>query len=92
MWAAQGKIKAKYNINDEREALFGAIKKWTEEVGTKSFLSGDKPNLGDLCVYACIKAIEGLDTHKDLMENTAVGPWYQRVEQAIGDSSCIKAE
>lgn len=92
MWAAQGKIKKKYNIDDERTALFTAIKDWTNEVGKKPFVGGDKPNLGDLSVYACIRAIKGLDAHKDLLDNTEIGPWYQRVEQAIGNSTCVKAE
>merc|ERR1711871_1288476 len=29
MWAAQGKIKKKYNIDDEREELYAALKLWT---------------------------------------------------------------
>ena len=92
MWAAQGKIKKKYNITDERAALFAALKDWSSEVGEKPFLSGNTPNVGDLCVYACIRAIEGLDAHKDLLANTGIGPWYTRVEHAIGASSCVKAE
>lgn len=92
MWAAQGKLKKKYNITDERAALFLALKDWTTEVGDKPFLSGNQPNLGDLCVYACIRAIEGLDAHKEIMEVDAVASWYYRVEHAIGASACVKAE
>ncbi|KAM3573204.1 hypothetical protein VYU27_004807 [Nannochloropsis oceanica] len=92
MWAAQGKIKKKYNITDERAALFAALETWSSEVGNKPFLSGSTPNVGDLCVYACIRAIEGLDAHKDLLANTGIGPWYTRVEHAIGASSCVHAE
>jgi microsomal prostaglandin-E synthase 2 len=92
MWAAQGKIKKKYNITDERAALFAALEDWSSEVGDKPFLSGNTPNVGDLCVYACIRAIEGLDAHKDLLANTGIGPWYTRVEHAIGASSCVQAE
>lgn len=33
-------------------------------MGSKPFLAGEKPNLGDLAVYACIRAIEGMDAHK----------------------------
>lgn len=92
MWAAQGKIKKKYNITDERAALFAALKDWSSEVGDKPFLSGNQPNVGDLCVYACIRAIEGLDAHKDLLANTEISGWYTRVEHAIGATSCVKAE
>ena len=92
MWAAQGKIKKKYNITDERAALFAAIKDWVSEVGDKAFLGGKVPNMGDLAVYACIRAIEGLDAHKELMAETEIGEWYVRVENAIGASACVKAE
>ncbi|CAM9598355.1 unnamed protein product [Choristocarpus tenellus] len=65
MWAAQSKIKKKYNIVDEREALFVALKDWTDALeGSGPFVGGQSPNLGDLCVFGCIKAIEGLDTHR----------------------------
>jgi microsomal prostaglandin-E synthase 2 len=92
MWAAQGRLKKKYSITDERAALFSALEGWVTELGDKPFISGDRPNLGDLCVYACIRAIEGLDAHKDILSNTGVGPWYHRVEVAIGPSACVKAE
>lgn len=92
MWAAQGKIKKKYNIADERTALFDALQRWTREVGEKPFLGGTQPNVGDLGVYACIHAIEGLDAFKDLMANTDISEWYTRVEHAIGASSCVRAE
>ena len=89
MWAAQGKIKKKYNIDNEREALFKALEDWTNALGDKPYCGGKVPNLGDLAVYGCIKAIEGLDTHKDILQHTKVGPWYQRVQEAVGPSSCI---
>lgn len=81
MWAAQGKIKKKYNIEDEREALFSAIKDWTDalEHVKGPFIGGDRPNLGDLCVFGCIKAIEGLDTHKDVLALDGVGVWYEQM-------------
>ena len=81
MWAAQGKIKKKYDIDDEREALYAALKNWTDalESGKGPFMGGDKPNLGDFCVFGCIKAIEGLNTHKDVLSREGVAPWYQRM-------------
>lgn len=85
MWAAQGKIKKKYNIDDEREALFSALKDWTDALeGAKGpFIGGDRPNLGDLCVFGCIKAIEGLDTHKDVLARDGVAPWYQNMVSTL---------
>lgn len=91
MWAAQGKLKKKYNIDDERTALFHALDEWVSAMGDKPFLGGKVPNLGDVAVYGCIKAISGLDTHRDVLEHTKVGPWYQRVQEAVGSSSCTNA-
>ncbi|CAM9571821.1 unnamed protein product [Ectocarpus sp. 6 AP-2014] len=85
MWAAQGKIKKKYNIDDEREALFSAIKDWTDALGEVDgpFFGGDRPNLGDLCVFGCIRAIEGLDTHKDVLARQGVRAWYQSMVSTL---------
>lgn len=85
MWAAQGKIKRKYGIDDEREALFKALKEWTDalEVAPGPFIGGEKPNLGDLCVFGCIAAIEGLDTHRDVLARDGVATWYTRMKAVL---------
>lgn len=85
MWAAQGKIKKKYNIDDEREALFSAITDWTDALAKAEgpFVGGDRPNLGDLCVFGCIKAIEGLETHKDVLARDGVDSWYQSMVSTL---------
>eukprot|EP00931_Biecheleriopsis_adriatica_P119041 TRINITY_DN94330_c0_g1_i1.p1 TRINITY_DN94330_c0_g1~~TRINITY_DN94330_c0_g1_i1.p1 ORF type:complete len:260 (-),score=57.92 TRINITY_DN94330_c0_g1_i1:61-819(-) len=83
MAAAHGKIKKKYGMEDEREALFGAVEAWTEEVGSKDFRGGDKPDLADLAVFGCIRGISELPLHKELAEHKAFGPWYSRVESAL---------
>lgn len=85
MWAAKGKIKKKYGIDDERKALFSAIERWTAALeGTSGpFIGGDKPNLGDLCVFGCIRAIEGLEAHKDVLARDGVGPWYQEMKTVL---------
>lgn len=51
MWLAQGKIKKKYGIEDERKALHACVAKWTDAVGPNDFLGGAGPNLADLCVF-----------------------------------------
>lgn len=86
MWAAQGKIKKKYNIDDERQALFTAINHWVESVGDKPFLTGDKPSMADCAVYGCLRSIRDLQTFTEVMEQTAIGPWYKRMEAAVGES------
>ena len=64
MWAAQGKIKKKYGIDDEREALFSALDIWLDEVGTKQFHGGDQPDIADIYTYETIRALHGMDTRR----------------------------
>jgi microsomal prostaglandin-E synthase 2 len=94
MWAAQGKIKKKYNITDERAALHAALGDWAAQVsgpGKAPFLGGAVPNYGDVAVYACLRAIEGLDAWKEIMAgNEAVAAWYGRVEHAFGASGGVR--
>lgn len=39
-------------------------------------------DLSDLAVYGVLSAIEGCDAFQDLLENTKVGPWFQRMKEA----------
>ena len=80
MWAAQGKIKKKYGIDDEREALQIAIDEFLHELGDKKFICGDKISFGDICVYGCLRAIRGLDTYNDIVNSSGIGTWYERVK------------
>jgi len=56
MWAAQGKIKKKYNIEDERKAMFTAVYQWADAVEGSvggPFQGGAVPSVADLCVFGC---------------------------------------
>ena len=70
-----------------RSALYDALLHWMGEVGPKPFAGGDHPHLGDIAVFGAIKAIEGLETHTDILQNTAVGDWYRRMEAIVGASA-----
>ena len=91
MWAAQGKIKKKYGIDDEREALFSALDIWLDEVGTKQFHGGDQPDIADIYTYGTIRALHGMDTHTEILEkNEKLRGWYQRMLDTVGSSSCTE--
>jgi len=93
MWLAQGKIKKKYAIEDERAALHAGIQEWlTDAVGDKPFAGGDRPNLADITVYGALKAIDRCAAYKEIMAETAVGPWYDRVNQLVepGNSCTLR--
>ena len=85
MWAAQGKIKKKYNIDDERQALYAAVNHWVTSVGDRKFLTGDHPTMADCAVYGCLRSIRDLQTFQEVMAETQMEPWYKRMEQVIGE-------
>ena len=92
MWAAQGKIKKKYDIDDERVALFDALYKWADAVdASKSeFFGGGSPSVADLCVFGCIRAIDGLDTHTDVVSDPRIQAWYDAMVKVVGASSNLE--
>eukprot|EP00285_Hemiselmis_virescens_P007022 CAMPEP_0173393482 /NCGR_PEP_ID=MMETSP1356-20130122/22132_1 /TAXON_ID=77927 ORGANISM="Hemiselmis virescens, Strain PCC157" /NCGR_SAMPLE_ID=MMETSP1356 /ASSEMBLY_ACC=CAM_ASM_000847 /LENGTH=314 /DNA_ID=CAMNT_0014351503 /DNA_START=223 /DNA_END=1167 /DNA_ORIENTATION=+ len=87
MWLAQGKIKKKYAIEDEREALKECIGDWVKGLGEKSFMGGDQPNLADLAVFGTMRAVEGSPTQAFVMMETELAPWYERMMLQVGDRS-----
>mmetsp|Transcript_95198 Transcript_95198/g.269444 ORF Transcript_95198/g.269444 Transcript_95198/m.269444 type:complete len:255 (+) Transcript_95198:68-832(+) len=83
MAAAHGKIKKKYNMVDEREALFGAVDTWVTAVGSKPFRGGDRPDLADLAVFGCVRGIGHMPLHGALAAHRGFGPWLGRMGQAL---------
>ena len=43
-------------------------------------------------MYGVISAIEGLDAFNDLMKNTDIGPWYQRMKQQVNSHAGAKQD
>lgn len=84
MWMAQGKIKKKYAIDDERAAAIGAINHWLQEgVGDQMYAGGERPNLADVCVFGALKAIDRTDAHAELLQQTGIKPWYDRMSTTV---------
>jgi len=92
MWLAQGKIKKKYGITDERAALRASLDRWTDAIGKSDFLGGASPNLADLCVFGTLRSIEGLETHAIVLRETQVGPWYERMAGRVGPRNGSRAD
>jgi len=93
MWAfARKKIKKKYGIEDERDALSTALDAWVKEACNSDhpFHGGDAPNVADIAVFGCIRSIEGLRTFDMVMEHDgAIRAWYSRVAVEVGKSACV---
>lgn len=93
MRLANGKIKKKYQIENEREALVQAVNKWTREgLKGRQFHGGDmKPDLADVVVYGCLRSIQDFTTFAWLLgaADRDLVTWYNRMTSEIGESSCV---
>ncbi|XP_065850637.1 uncharacterized protein [Euphorbia lathyris] len=92
MYFVSKNLKKKYNITDERAALYEAAETWVDALDGRQFLGGSKPNLADLAVFGVLRPIRYLRSGKDMVEHTRIGEWYTRMESVVGESSRIKAE
>ncbi|XWS25930.1 hypothetical protein CRYUN_Cryun27aG0109600 [Craigia yunnanensis] len=90
MYFVSKKLKKKYNITDERAALYEAAETWVDALKGRHYLGGSKPNLADLAVFGVLRPIRYLKSGKDMVEHTRIDEWYTRMENAVGESSRIK--
>ncbi|XVE63968.1 hypothetical protein DITRI_Ditri07aG0063200 [Diplodiscus trichospermus] len=91
MYFVSKNLKKKYNITDERAALYEAAETWVDALDGRNFLGGSKPNQADLAVFGVLRPIRYLRSGRDMVEHTRIGEWYSRMEKAVGESSRIKA-
>ncbi|PIN12481.1 Glutathione S-transferase-related protein [Handroanthus impetiginosus] len=91
MYFVSKKLKKKYNITDERAALYEAAETWVDALKGRDFLGGARPNLADLAVYGVLRPIRYLKSGRDMVEHTRIGDWYSRMENAVGASSRTNA-
>ncbi|CAI5739575.1 unnamed protein product [Peronospora destructor] len=90
MYLIAKRSKKKYEIDDERRALYSALSNWVDAIGDKRpFLGGNEPNMADLSVFGVVRAMHGLDTYNDIMQETNIKPWFTRMTIKVGASSRI---
>ncbi|XP_075041229.1 prostaglandin E synthase 2 [Mixophyes fleayi] len=79
------RLKSRHNLQDDvRQDLYKAANLWVSAVGKeRKFLGGAQPNLADLAVYGVLRVMEGLQSFDDMMLNTKIKPWYQRMTAAL---------
>lgn len=83
MFFANGKVKKKYNIIDERKELMATVQEWTSALGGKNFLHGDYVTAPDLFVFGVLRAIAGFETFNTLMQDAILKGWYDRVNVEV---------
>ncbi|CAL8467783.1 g7321 [Coccomyxa elongata] len=92
MWGISGRLRKKYGIEgDVRTELYQAASEWVDALGERRFHGGAEPDLADLSVFGVIRSITCTDTFMDLMHTTRIGPWYEHMMDAVGDSSRLSA-
>uniref|UniRef100_A0A914C4S8 GST C-terminal domain-containing protein n=1 Tax=Acrobeloides nanus TaxID=290746 RepID=A0A914C4S8_9BILA len=74
---------SKHNIDDERQAIYDACKKWMKAKGDRVFMGGKEPNLADLALYGAINSFVGCTAFKEMREHSDIGTWYDAVHQAV---------
>lgn len=89
MFVIGKRLKSRHHLQDDvRQDLYKAANLWVAAVGKdRKFLGGSQPNLADLAVYGVLRVMEGLQSFDDLMANTKIKPWYQRMTKAIQEPS-----
>jgi len=74
------RMKAKYDINDEKTEFLAAIDQWSDEgLADKSFYGGDKPDFVDCSVFGVLRSGDQLgivDMAKN--HNSTFAAWYDR--------------
>jgi len=88
MWLAQGKIKKKYGIEDEQQALDDAIDTWMDFVGDKQYSHSNGPTLADVSVYGVLRSLQGLSVHSDLLQkHPDFAQWYARMDANVKENA-----
>ena len=93
MRLANGKIKQKYKIEDERAALARAVSEWiVSGLCGRKFHGCGEPDLADLTVYGCLKSIEGFTTFAWLLGDSdrQLLIWFNRMREVIGGGECSR--
>ncbi|CAI7809712.1 unnamed protein product [Closterium sp. NIES-54] len=91
MYVIGKKLKKKHGIADERADLYKAADEWVAALGDRKFLGGKTPNLADLAVFGVLRPIRHLTAGRDMVANSSIGPWYERMEEHVGASARITA-
>ena len=87
MLFANGKIKKKYNIQDERKELKETLHTWTNALNqhpTNKFLHGDEVSFPDVVVYGVLRSVKDFSTFREIMaDNSRLKKWYDDVDKAV---------
>jgi microsomal prostaglandin-E synthase 2 len=55
------------------------------------FHGGAQPDLADISVFGVIRSVTCTDTFMDLMHQSRISAWYERMMAAVGPSSRLSS-
>lgn len=92
MYAVRGKIKKKYNIQDERKELGELIQEWISALekdrdpDSVKFLLGNSISIADVTIFGVLRGLEGLSTHEYVLDQgKTIKNWYRLVEAEVSN-------
>ena len=67
----------------ERVKLIELLNAWVTAVGSRNMMGGSEPNMADLAVYGALNSMEDVTTFKEVMIQSKVAAWYQRMSHVV---------
>lgn len=55
-------------------------------------MGGDQPSLADVSLFGMVRAVRGMTTFADVMANTELRPWFERMEGLVGGSARMQEQ
>lgn len=95
MWAVAKSRKKKFEVKDERAALYEAVGAFASAVrdGGGPFLGGERPGTVDFNVYGILRSAEACQTERDMLEFCPdIHPWYNSMTEAVGPSCAVNKD
>ncbi|MCB1148812.1 MAG: glutathione S-transferase N-terminal domain-containing protein [Chlamydiia bacterium] len=80
MYMVAKKSAKKQNIQDPVAHFKKALLTWSEALGSRKFLGGEKPNGADLANFGILRSIATLPAFRYVEETPRVHDWYKRIE------------
>lgn len=63
------------------------MNKWLAAVGDKPFHGGAVPSTADVSVFGVLRSVHDYDVFSDMLRNTSLAGWYDRMAAAVGEPS-----
>ena len=73
----------KRGIADPRKSLRETLEKWSQGLGRKKFMGGERPDVSDLVCTGILNAVREMKVWKFIAEQKSILEWYERVQKTL---------